>query len=109
MNSGREVKWADAYRTGDCAWDTRVPSPELVSCLERLHLPPSRVLDVGCGTGANAVFLAQQGHSVVAIDFVAEAITKAKRMAPEFVDRIDFRVTDFLTLADFRNEFLLCV
>ena len=41
------------------------------------RLPPGRAVDLGCGTGANAVFLAQHGFDVTGIDFAPAALAKA--------------------------------
>jgi SAM-dependent methyltransferase len=43
------------------------------------RLAPGRAVDLGCGAGANAVFLAQAGFNVVGIDFSAVALRKARR------------------------------
>ena len=42
-----------------------------------------RALDLGCGEGVHAVYLAQQGFSVVAIDFVAAALAAARTRAEQ--------------------------
>lgn len=44
-------------------------------------LPPGRAIDLGCGSGANAVFLAAQGFDVTGVDFSPVAIRKARRAA----------------------------
>jgi len=44
-------------------------------------LAPGRAVDLGCGAGANAVFLAQAGFDVVGIDFSPVALRKARRAA----------------------------
>ncbi|MBI2803754.1 MAG: class I SAM-dependent methyltransferase [Planctomycetes bacterium] len=41
------------------------------------------ILDAGCGTGDNALFLASRGHRVTGIDFLAEPISRAKQKAAE--------------------------
>ena len=45
------------------------------------RLAPGRAVDLGCGAGANAVFLAQAGFDVVGIDFSPVALGKARRAA----------------------------
>ncbi len=37
-------------------WDTNQPLPALVALVESGHLPPGRALDLGCGTGTNAIY-----------------------------------------------------
>jgi SAM-dependent methyltransferase len=44
-------------------------------------LPPGRALDLGCGTGRNALYLARRGWDVVGIDMVGRAIEKARSRA----------------------------
>lgn len=57
-------------------------------------LEPGRALELGCGSGGNAVWLAQRGWRVTAVDFSAVAIEKAKlRAADKGVD-VEFLVSD---------------
>ena len=65
------------YLLGDVPWDTGVSPPELLDFLDR-H-PPGRALDLGCGTGTNALTLAERGWEVTAIDFSAPALRAACR------------------------------
>lgn len=88
--------WNAAYLSGNCAWNTGAPSPELKLRLNELKIGPSRILDIGCGTGANAIFLAQQGHSVTAIDFAEEAIRQARNQNQRNETDVQFVVADFL-------------
>lgn len=65
-----------AYRYGSPRWDRTAPTPEVVELAGRL--PVGRALDLGCGTGTNCLHLAQQGWSVVGVDFSATAIARAR-------------------------------
>ena len=55
-------------------WDTNITPPEVVQCIENEKFPPGRALDLGCGTGTNAIYLAQHGFETVGIDFVPVSI-----------------------------------
>lgn len=62
------------------------PSGSLISCLNFLKTTSgsmSKALDVGCGTGRNSLFLAQQGFDVTSLDFVSEQIEKLSLSAKE--------------------------
>ena len=50
---------------------------------EAAGLPPGRALDLACGSGRNAVWLAQQGWSVVGADFADVALEQARALAVE--------------------------
>ena len=65
------------YLLGDVPWDTGVSPPELLAFLDR-H-PPGRALDLGCGTGTNALTLVARGWEVTAIDFSVRALRAARR------------------------------
>jgi SAM-dependent methyltransferase len=62
---------------GNAPWEVGGPQPEVVTIAERGGFA-GRILDIGCGSGANARYLAARGHEVVGIDFVAEAIALAE-------------------------------
>ena len=66
-----------ALGLGGWMWDRDEPDPVLVRWAAR----PARVLDVGCGTGTHAVYLARQGAEVDAIDFAPRAVQRARARA----------------------------
>ncbi len=68
-----------SYRSGKPPWDTGEPHPDLDEIIDGRQ--PGRALDLGCGTGTNAVHLAQRGWEVVGVDFVPEAIETARSRA----------------------------
>ena len=57
-------------------WDIG-PRVELIELVESGRIEPCRAIDLGCGTGSNAIFLAQHGFEVTGVDFAAGAIEKA--------------------------------
>jgi cyclopropane fatty-acyl-phospholipid synthase-like methyltransferase len=63
------------------------------------------ILDAGCGTGDTALFLASRGCKVTGIDFIEEAINRAKRKAGERGVPATFLVKDATTLKDWRERF----
>jgi SAM-dependent methyltransferase len=71
-------KWNDRYRSGAYA-DRRHPSALLERWIERI--PPGRALDLACGSGRNALFLARRGFEVDAVDISNEALARARDRA----------------------------
>jgi len=60
-------------------WDTEISPPELIAFLG--SNPAGKALDLGCGTGTNAITMANHGWEVVGVDFSGLAIRKARRKA----------------------------
>ena len=88
------------YRSGSPRWDTGVTPPELMALLEGPDaLEKGDALDLGCGTGTNAIELARHGWFVTGVDFVAQAIEQARRKA-EWVSGVTFVEGDVTRLRD---------
>ncbi len=84
-------------------WDTNQTPPEVLEFIE--NHPPGRALDLGCGTGTNAITLAQNGWKVVGVDFVGKAIRAARQKAQRAQVTVDFSVADVTKLPDIHGPF----
>jgi SAM-dependent methyltransferase len=74
-------RFAERYEAGQVPWDQVMPPPEIVALAA--ELPPGRALDLGCGYGRTAIYLAQRGWQVDGVDFVPQAIAEARVRAEE--------------------------
>jgi SAM-dependent methyltransferase len=73
-------------------WETGITPPELVIFVA--NHTPGRALELGCGSGTNAIYLAKHGWQVTAIDFAPSAISKARLKARREGVEINFLVQD---------------
>ena len=71
-------QWDDAYASTDLVWTAE---PNVFVVRELGGLAPGRALDLGAGEGRNAIWLAERGWQVTAVDFSAVALAKAARLA----------------------------
>jgi 2-polyprenyl-3-methyl-5-hydroxy-6-metoxy-1,4-benzoquinol methylase len=83
------------YRSQGCAWGT-MPD-RIVPALTDLLRSEAVVLDAGCGNGRNAVWLADRGISVHAVDVSAEALSGGRERWPT-AERVRFERADLRTL-----------
>jgi SAM-dependent methyltransferase len=85
--------WEDRYRRRERVWSGR-PNPVLVDVVGSLR--PGTALDLGCGEGGDAIWLARQGWRVRAVDVSATALDRAAAEAATagVVGRIDFQRHD---------------
>jgi SAM-dependent methyltransferase len=101
----RSIRSFEAAYAGSPPWDIGRPQPEIVQLAEEGGFRAD-VLDVGCGTGENALFLAGRGHPVVGIDGSPTAIARAQAKAAERGTRAAvFLVHDALDLGALRHRF----
>jgi cyclopropane fatty-acyl-phospholipid synthase-like methyltransferase len=87
-------RFGEAYE-GQPPWDIGRPQAVFVQAADRID---GSILDAGCGTGENALFFAEQGHTVTGIDFLERPIAEARRKAQERGLQARFLVFDALQL-----------
>jgi len=93
-----------AYREGTPPWDIGRPQPEVLKLVEEGEIVGD-VLDVGCGTGENALHLAALGHRVLGVDAAPSAIERARAKAAARGLAVPFLVADALDLAKLHRRF----
>ena len=93
----------EAYR-GSPPWDIGRPQAEFVR-VANVGGIRGRVLDVGCGTGENAIFFAGLGHEAWGLDAAPLAIEKARTKAVERGARVKFVLGDALHLEELGRRF----
>jgi 2-polyprenyl-3-methyl-5-hydroxy-6-metoxy-1,4-benzoquinol methylase len=86
-----EQAWDERYRESDRIWSG---NPNVVLVAEVLDLAPGRALDLGCGEGADAVWLARRGWQVTAVDISGVALSRAASHAAEAGVEIDWQRHD---------------
>ncbi len=79
LESLRRGRWGFQWRywRGKTPWDTHMTPPEVMEFIA--NTPAGKALDLGCGTGTNAITLARHGWEVTGVDFAPKAIRIARR------------------------------
>ena len=89
-------------------WDIGAPQPAMAALIEKCP-PADPILDLGCGSGDLAIYLAKSGHQVVGIDFVEAAIKNARdkvaALPNETAQSISFQVADALKPSLLQGKF----
>ena len=98
-------EWEARYRDGNMPWDTNHPSTQLRRVIEAGEIAPCRTLELGCGTGTNAVYLAERGFDVTAVDFAEPALSVAEQKASAAGAACRFVRADLLALPDLDGPF----
>jgi len=89
-------RFEDRYRAGDTPWDHDAPDRNLVDIVTGRPVHHCRALDIGCGTGVNAIWLARQQFTVTACDISPTAIDMARTKAAGLEGNCTFLVADIL-------------
>ena len=98
MKTDHRAKWNGRYAARPLIWSAE-PNATVVEQLT--DMPPGRALDLGCGEGRNALWLAERHWQVTAVDFSSVAISKAKQIASRHTLKVDWINRD---LGEFRPK-----
>jgi SAM-dependent methyltransferase len=85
-------------------WDTKAPNENVITWQEG-GLVRGDVLDVGCGFGDNAIYLAENGHNVTGLDISPTALITAERRAKDAGVDVKFAVADSTKLEGYTDAF----
>ena len=91
-----EGPFKQRYRTGNTPWDLGEPDPNLIRAVTTASIKPCKALDIGCGTGDNAIWLSEQGFRVTGVDTSEVAIEKAREKASKANINCVFWAVDIL-------------
>jgi SAM-dependent methyltransferase len=90
--------WNKSYASGELPWDTGEPEPLLVEFVTSGRIQPTRTLEIGAGTGTNALWLAERGFDVLGIDVAPLAVERANAKLNGRDLRCRLRTLDFLAI-----------
>jgi SAM-dependent methyltransferase len=83
--------WNERYAATDRLWSA---GPNQFLAAEAADLEPGRAIDLACGEGRNAVWLAERGWAVTAVDFAEVALDRGRAAAAERELEVDFVCAD---------------
>jgi len=88
--------WNESYASGQLPWDTGQPEPLLVEFVTSGAVTPGATLEIGAGTGTNAIWMAERGFDVLGIDVAPLAVERAHAKMEGRALRCRFAAWDFL-------------
>jgi tellurite methyltransferase len=102
-------KWNSRYAEGAYARRTH-PSRLLVDALQDWPEPSGRALDIACGAGRNALYLAERGFQVTGLDSSDQALDRARRTAADHNLTVQWREQDLDELTELNGPYaLICM
>lgn len=106
QTDGRRAAWDERYAQTELVWSA---GPNRFLEEEVADLAPGRALDLGAGEGRNAIWLAEQGWNVTAVDFSEVAIDKGRTIAEVKGVSLTWEVDDLLDYEPPRSAFDLVI
>jgi SAM-dependent methyltransferase len=91
-----EDRFNEHYKEGSAPWDIGKPDFNLIQTVTTTPIAPCKALEIGCGTGDNAIWLSQQHFTVVGVDASEIAIEKARDKAAKTNASCTFAVLNIL-------------
>jgi SAM-dependent methyltransferase len=88
--------WNESYASGQLPWDTGEPDPLLVEFVTSGRITPGLTLEIGAGTGTNAIWMAERGFDVLGVDVAPLAVEKAEAKMAKRALNCRFAACDFL-------------
>ncbi len=91
----RTVDFQEKYEKGKTGWEINRVDSNLVDVVTATPVQPCSVLDIGCGTGNNVIWLQEQGFNVTGIDSSEFAVQRAEEKSREAAVECSFHLLDF--------------
>jgi len=88
--------WNERYASGQLPWDTGQPEPLLVEFVTSGAVTPGPTLEIGAGTGTNAIWMAERGFDLLGVDVSPLAVERAHAKIEGRALRCRFAAWDFL-------------
>lgn len=109
MSERDRERWNERYAQG--AYESRLhPGELLVSACAEIPSRSGPALDLACGAGRNALYLAGLGYTVTAIDISSVALERASSTADAMGLEVDWRAADLDTITEFEQQYqLICM
>ncbi len=90
-----QESWQDRYQAGATPWETGRSDFNLTCAVLNRPILACKAIDIGCGTGISAIWLAQKGFTVTGVDISEIAVQKARENAADNGIKCDFFTADF--------------
>jgi SAM-dependent methyltransferase len=91
-----EDRFNEQYKEGSAPWDIGKPDFNLIRTVTTTPIAPCKALEIGCGTGDNAIWLSAENFTVIGVDTSEIAIEKARERAANARVTCSYAVLNFL-------------